>query len=315
MTGRRTRSVSWTITLASIGVALSIALLVGWTLVLAQNLSLSGQATQSTWLLIAGPISFIIIMGVLIAFAVFLVGQIREVRLQYSFMDSVTHELKSPLASIKLLLETLEREGLADAQRIEIRRMMRTDVNRLSTFIDDVLEASRVAHGQRSSQLSEVSLFELSERCREQIAQRYQLNPENLSVEHKTEDTLIYTDSTALEIVLKNLLDNAVKYSRDEVAVVLRTDIEAKKRAIFEVQDQGIGIGQKDLKRIFQRFYRVPETQVRERRGTGIGLYVVSGLVAHLGGKLAVHSEGANTGTIIRITLPLRTPPASQQPA
>lgn len=305
----RVRSVSLAITLASISVALSIALLVGWTLVIGQNLTVSGPERpleSSTWLLVLGLISFAIIMGVLIAFAVFLVGQIREVRRQYSFIDSVTHELKSPLASIKLLLETLQREGITEEQQDKLRRMMLADVERLSIFIDDILEAGRMTHGQYGSPLVDVDLRTVLERSREAVAGRYPQKPHEIDI-HMDNDITMYTDKTALEVVVKNLLDNAVKYSQDDdVRVSIDAALDEKKeRAVIEVKDHGIGIDRKDLKRIFQRFYRVPEEAVRQRRGTGIGLHVVRGLVSHLGGKLHAHSEGLGQGTSMVITVPL----------
>ncbi len=139
MAGRR-RSITVPIALASIAVGLSITLLVGWTLIIAQKLEESQAAVASNVsLLVLGILSFIFIMTVLVIFSIFLVREIREVRRQDSFIDSVTHELKSPLASIQLGVETLGRPELADGQRIKLREMIRSDIDRLSAFIDDVL--------------------------------------------------------------------------------------------------------------------------------------------------------------------------------
>ncbi|HRE91870.1 MAG TPA: histidine kinase dimerization/phospho-acceptor domain-containing protein, partial [Myxococcota bacterium] len=135
------RSLSTPITLTSVAVALSLALLVGWTLLVVDTLS-----TGTTWLLLLGIVSIAFITTVLLLSGIALAREIVEGRKQRNFVDSVTHELKSPLASLGLCLETLSRSDLTEAQRTELRAMMRHDVERLSAFIDDVLIASRLVH-------------------------------------------------------------------------------------------------------------------------------------------------------------------------
>jgi signal transduction histidine kinase len=143
MAPRDTRSISLPITLSSVAVALSIALLVGWTVVVARNESLAEDIAANTLLLITGAVALVVIMTVLVLFTLFLVREIREVRRQTSFIDSVTHELKSPLAALKLCLETLGRPDLPAPQHARLRLMMLDDVERLTAFIDRVLAANR----------------------------------------------------------------------------------------------------------------------------------------------------------------------------
>ena len=162
------RSISVPIVLSSIAVLLTVAMLVGWILVIRENQSLTRAFWGNHWLLAAGIISLAVVMCVVVLFSVSLVGEILEGRRQQTFIDSVTHELKSPLASIRLCLDTLERQGLSIVQQVELRRMMRTDVERLSVFVDDILEASRIAHGRRAQMWSVVDLTQLLDDAIEQ---------------------------------------------------------------------------------------------------------------------------------------------------
>jgi signal transduction histidine kinase len=300
---RRT-SISLPITLGVITVGLSIAMLVGWIVVILQNSALTREVAQNTWLLFAGTISLGVIISVLVLFSVFLVRETLEIRRQDSFIDSVTHELKSPLASLKLFLETLGRAELAQAKREELRQMMLDDVERLSSFIDDVLDASRLTHGRQSLARSEVDVGALVEACADVVRKRYRLQGPEIQVQ-VAGPLRLFTDRTALETVCRNLLDNAVKYSDTDIAVRLHAELRGRE-VVIEVQDRGIGIPPEHVKRVFERFYRVPTEAVRARRGTGLGLFVVSALVRALHGHLDATSPGAGQGTTLRVSLPAR---------
>jgi signal transduction histidine kinase len=259
----------------------------------------------SAWLLVTGILSLVFIMTVLVLFAIFLVREIVEVRQQSSFVDSVTHELKSPLASLKLCAETLDRDDLSDAQREEVRQMMLGDVERLSVFIDDVLEASRIAHGLSGGgqTVDEVDVGEVVTLCVASVAKRHSLAATAISVQVSA-PVKVDTDATSLEIVFKNLIDNAVKYSNEPVRVWVEIARNKKGRGVVSVRDEGIGIERRQLRRVFERFYRVPHETVRSRHGSGLGLFVVAALVRRLGGKIAAKSAGEGRGTTMVVTLP-----------
>ncbi len=298
------RSISLLIVISTITVLLTVALLVGWTLVIVQNMAATRAAAGSVWLLAGGIGFFVVIMSVVVLFSVFLVREILEVRRQQTFIDSVTHELKSPLASIKLCLDTLARSELSLAQREHLRHMMLSDVERLTTFVDDILEASRISHGLRTQQWTTVNVTQLVERCIETLRRRYELD-ESAVTAIVQDDLTIHTDPTALETVLKNLLDNAVKYSTPPPHITVEVRSESSKHIRIDVRDRGIGIERKQLKRIFKRFYRVPSDVVYARSGTGLGLYVVAALVRNLGGHIAAESAGDMQGTRISVKLPV----------
>ena len=297
------RSLKVPIALAAVTVALSIALLVGWTLLVLENVELSQQVGSNTWLLIGGNLAFIIIMTVLVLFGFFQAREILQGRRQVSFIDSVTHELKSPLASLKLSVQTLQRRHLAEAQRAQVHQIMIDDLDRLSAFIDDVLEASRLDSGASEHVMTEVALVALVERCAERVRRRYRVEEEAIRIVAPPELSLV-SDPTSLEIILRNILDNAVKYSDEPVQVEVTLQAEGRDRVRVEVQDRGIGVPKEHLRRIFNRFYRVPSESVRSRRGTGLGLFVVSQLTRNLGGRLTATSEGKGLGTTMTILLP-----------
>lgn len=303
MAQRTLPSISVPIVLASVAVPLAIALLVGWTVQFASNVAKGEATAQNVWLLVLGSVAFIAILSVLVMFAVFLIREILEVRRQNSFIDSVTHELKSPLASIKLGLQTMGRAGVDDEKRELLRKMMLDDVGRLSAFIDDVLQASRLSYDRVGVAVEEVKVRALVEQCVENVVARHHLAPEAIRSDVAPELT-VATDQAALLVVLRNLLDNAVKYSDEDVDVKVSAREGERGELILEVNDRGIGIPPKELKRVFHRFYRVESESVRTRRGTGLGLFVVSALVRNLGGRVEARSDGPGRGTTMRVSLP-----------
>lgn len=299
----RNRSISVPITLGSASVVLSIVVLVGWIVVIVQNLYLTERVTENVSWLILGILSLATIITVLVLFSVFLVRETLEVRRQTSFIDSVTHELRSPLASLSLGLQTLDRTDLAEDKKDEVRSMMRRDIERLSLFIEDVLEASRIDHGVRGMGVSDFGLEDLVARVAEAVSRRYELGRDGVIDCRIPKGLQLSTDATALETVLKNLLDNAVKYS--DAPVNVRVDAKLDDRHLrIRVEDDGIGIPEPMVGRVTERFFRVPTESVRKRPGTGLGLYVVQALVKGLKGKLTAESKGPGKGTIVTVTLP-----------
>ncbi|MEM6957803.1 MAG: HAMP domain-containing sensor histidine kinase [Myxococcota bacterium] len=302
MRRRRLRSIRAPIIMGAISVPLSVALLVGWTLLIARNLASADNMALDVSLLVAGALSFLVIVAVIVLLSLFLVREILEVRRQDSFIDSVTHELKSPLASIRLALETLGRQGLAGDKREELRTMMLDDVARLSAFIDDVLQASQIVGGSEGIQaLDEIELRTMVEAMRRDALDRWHL-PED-AVELDVPDLTVALDGASLTIVLRNLIDNAIKYGGERPRVRVR-GVRSAKGLSLEVSDSGIGIERQHLKRVFERFFRGTSADVRKRHGTGLGLFVANALTKGLGGTLSAHSGGLGQGTTMRLVLP-----------
>lgn len=307
MVAPKRRSISLPITLSSVAVALTITMLVGWTLVIASNMeALRESAVGNVGLLVGGIFSFVAIITVLVMFTVFLVREISEVRRQTNFIDSVTHELKTPLASLRLAAETLARPELEADRREQLRVMMLQDVSRLVSLVDGILDASRLLGGRHEAgSISEVEVAELTRTVSAEIVRRHHISTECVSFE-LDEQLVLVVDPIALRTIVSNLIDNAIKYS-DGVPEIHVSARRCDTRQIeLTVHDRGIGIAKGDLKRIFQRFYRVPEEAVRSRHGTGLGLFVVAALVKSIGGKIDATSAGIGQGTIIRVLFPDR---------
>ncbi|MGB0679017.1 MAG: sensor histidine kinase, partial [Polyangiales bacterium] len=286
-------------------ITLAVALLVGWVYVIWRNLSLTQQYARNTWLLVAGIISLATIIAVLVLFAVFLAREINELRRQTRFIDSVTHELRSPLASIRLCLETLGRADLPAEQSDSLREMILDDLERLNGFINDILEASRLEHSHVLKAAQPVDLQAVIDSAWAAVCQRHKGSAGEARLKLETPITLV-TDRSALEIVLKNLLDNAVKYSNPPYSVTVSAECSDAQGVTVRVRDRGIGMQARELKRVFDRFYRVPKEAVRARRGTGLGLFVVAAAVRDLGGKIRLRSDGPDEGVEAVVQLPLR---------
>jgi len=300
---RHKRSISIPIVLASFTVLLSVALLIGWTLLILRQRELTNQFVEDTWLLVSGIVSFVLIASVLVLFVVFLVREILEVRRQNSFIDSVTHELRTPLASIKLCLQTIQRTELSLEQLTKLQKMMVDDVDRLSIFIDHVLVASRLQFGKRTYEVSEFVLEDMIKQVTARLSKHYKLKPGAVELD-VSGDIVLNTDAIAVETVINNLLDNAIKYS--DTAIDIRVGVErlSSGKVSLSIADRGIGIPNQSLKKVFDRFYRVPNEAVNKRRGTGLGLFVVASLIKSLGGTFEATSNGDNLGTVIEVILP-----------
>jgi two-component system phosphate regulon sensor histidine kinase PhoR len=251
--------------------------------------------------LIAGYALFAAVIAGLVLFIVSLARQIRLNQRQQNFIDSVTHELKSPLTSLKLHLETMQIRRLDPEVQQEFTRLMLADVERLDALIDHVLEAAR-ADGQRELALGELALRPLLQNAIALVRRRHQLGDDAIVLEMP--ELWVRTDPEALGIVLVNLLENAVKYSNETVRVGVRAFAAGEGEVAIAVSDTGVGIPRNQLKRIFQRFHRVGNELTRIRTGTGLGLYIVKETLRRLKGRIEAWSPGEGGGSVFTLTLP-----------
>lgn len=281
-------------------VALAIALNVGWVLL---NL-------REVALMLFGALFFIVIIAGLALNTIFLVREIRRNEQHDSFINAVTHELKTPIASIRLYLETLQTREVDDARRHEFYRIMLEDNDRLLHTVEQVLRASRTGHGRRQIQPSVIDLGELSRECLELARQRTHLGETSMSYLESLADgsrPLVEGDPDELRAAISNLIDNAIKYSDKEVKVAVKVSTPDSKHAAVQVTDQGIGIPRSQLKQIFKRFYRVPLRVASKVKGTGLGLFIVQSVVSKHGGKTFAESEGEGLGSTFTIILPRKS--------
>ncbi len=274
-------------------IALAVALNVGWVLL---NL-------REVALLVFGVIFFALIITGLVLNMIFLIREIRRNEQQDAFLNAVTHELKTPIASIRLYLETLKTRNVTEEKRREFYEVMLSDSNRLLTTVEQVLQASRTKDRNRLLNISEIRLGSLIKEGIGIIKSRYNLDEEIKFIEPAKTIT-ISGDSAELQTVLTNLLDNAVKYSKDEVKILIKLTELNKKYTEILIKDSGVGIAPGQIKRVFKRFYRVPNQSTQDTKGTGLGLYIARSIIKKHGGKIFVESKGEDKGTTFIVRLP-----------
>lgn len=293
MTRRNTATIVF-VTLSVVLVAAAITLNVGW-------VYLHGRSLLT---LVLGVLAFALIIAGIIVYTVFLVRELRRNDQQDAFLNAVTHELKTPIASIRLYLQTLQSRELTEAQRADFYRIMLADADRLQQTVEQVLKAG--AAGQRAGllHLAPVDMAGLAREVLEVARLRHHLSPETMAMTVAAADeAYVNGDADELRSVLSNLLDNAVKYSRDHVHVALEVAVPAADMVRVRVTDQGVGIPQSQLKRIFRRFHRF-QWRGSKVKGTGLGLYIVRSIVRAHGGKVFASSEGEGRGSTFTIELP-----------
>ena len=295
VSGRR-KSIAFFVTLGACLVALAIALNVGWILLNWREVAL----------LVFGIIFFVLIIFGLVLNTTFLIREIRRNEQHDAFINAVTHELKTPIASIRLYLETLKTRDVDESQKDEFYNVMLADTDRLLTTVEQVLRAGRAGHRRRRISKSTIDVNEVIRECLELTRVRYGLNDSSLSFVESPEtlNAKVTGDIDELKAAFSNLLDNAVKYSDEEVRVAVSVSAVDEKRLAVQVADKGIGIPSAQLKRIFKRFYRVPGMFMARVKGTGLGLFIVRSVVEKHGGRVFAESDGLGRGSTFTIQLP-----------
>jgi two-component system, OmpR family, sensor histidine kinase SenX3 len=296
MRGRgRRNAIAFFITLGACLVALAITLNVGWVII-----------TRSLMLLLLGIPFFLLLIAGLVLNTIFLVREVKRNERHDSFLNAVTHELKTPIASIRLYLETLQRHDVPEPQRKEFYDIMLSDSDRLLATVEQVLKAGEVGQRARSQVRMPVVFDELLADCIRTTLQRNQL-PEStiqLTVDQNAQQVSVNGNPGELHTAVLNVLDNAIKYSPKGPELKVHLAVDGDAWLMLTVSDQGLGIAPPHLKRIFTRFYRVPARNVLRINGTGLGLFLVRSIVRQHGGDVEAASEGEGRGTTIRMQLP-----------
>ena len=278
-------------------VALAIALNVSWILISWRELAL----------LIFGVIFFILIIAGVVLNTIFLIREIRRNEQHDSFINAVTHELKTPIASIRLYLETLQTREVNETKRAEFYRIMLEDSDRLLHTVEQVLRASRTGHHRRLLYASVIDLGELVRESLDLARQRTHLDDRALRyVENlkNGEPALVRGDVDELRAAVSNLIDNAIKYSDKEIEITVELTAIDDTEVSIRVTDRGIGIPRGEINEIFKRFYRVPIRMAAKIKGTGLGLFIVRSVISKHGGKTFAESDGEGFGSTFTIQLP-----------
>jgi signal transduction histidine kinase len=298
------RSLSWPVTLGVIMILLLVALTVGWVIVTARS-ALEGEAPAFYWTLLAVGTTFLVLL--LAGVVIYLLLSIKSVQLtqrQSNFIDSVTHELKSPIASLKLYLQTLTRRKVPEEQAAEFHRAMLEDLERLDVLINHLLDAARIDREPEKTPLEDVDLPHLLDSIARTSCEQYRLPAS--TVELRLQPVVIKARSTDLEMIFRNLIDNALKYSGPQPKVEVELDAQDG-RVTTRISDNGPGIPINLRRKIFGRFVRLGSELERKQAGTGLGLFIVRQLVRRMRGKITVRGRGNQRGTVFEVELPKRS--------
>jgi two-component system sensor histidine kinase SenX3 len=292
----RRKSIAFFITLGSSLVAVAIALNVGWIILNWREVAM----------LVLGIIFFLLIIVGLVLNTTFLIREIRRNEQHDALINAVTHELKTPLASTRLYLQTLKTRDINEEQRQEFYDVMLADNDRLMKTVEQVLRAGRTGVRGRRFNKTNIDLSEIVGECVDIARTRYKLDPNSLSYTESLdgEAARVLGDADELRAAVTNLLDNAVKYSHKEVQLSVEIAVLDNKQLSVRIGDRGIGIPAAQLKRIFKRFYRAPGRFMARVKGTGLGLFIVRSVVEQHGGRVFAESEGPGRGSTFTIQLP-----------
>lgn len=255
-------------------------------------------------LLFLGVLLTVMLISGIVLNTVFLVREIRRNEQQDAFINAVTHELKTPVASMRLYLETLQTRAVDEAKRKDFYRIMLEDSDRLLETIEQILRTGRIGHSGRKPTLSRLDLGGLVQECVARARTLYGLSPESLSFEPNSPITIL-ADMDEIRAAVSNLIDNAVKYSGSAVKVSVEIAATDEKHVAVRVRDEGPGIPKTELKAIFKRFYRAPGPSAPRVPGTGLGLYIVRSVAKRHGGRAWAESEGPGRGSTFVLQLPI----------
>lgn len=299
----RRRSLGWPIALGVVMIVLLVALTVGWLLLPTIG---EGWNPGAYWTIVILGVTFLVL--VLVGVVLYLALTIKAFRLnqrQSNFVDSVTHELKSPIASLKLYLQTLSRRQVTGEEAAGFYQFMLDDLERLDTLINHMLDAARLDQPPAEAEIRDVELASLLTSAAETACRRYHL-PED-SVRLELSPAMVRARPIDLEMVFRNLIDNAIKYAGSPPDVCVRCRFARAHMVTVSISDNGPGIPPKLRRKIFGRFVRLGSELERKKPGTGLGLFIVRTQVKRLKGTIHVHPAADGAGTVFDVELPART--------
>ena len=296
------RSLKLPIALGVSMIVMLVALIVGWVLLTVFGALRESDRAPLYWTLLSVGSS--VFAAVLVGVVMYLTLSIKAINLnrrQSNFIDSVTHELKSPIASLKLYLQTLSLRQIDEAERRHFHRFMLDDVERLDHLINHLLDAGSVERLTPELEVEEVDLSALLDACADSVCLRYRV--ESTVVSREISACWVAARRVDLDMVFRNLIENAVKYAGDPPRVHLQAECIGR-TVVVRVSDNGPGIPRSQRGRIFARFVRLGQELERDTSGTGLGLYIVRTLLQRWRGRVRVYDQERGTGTVFEVHLP-----------
>ncbi len=283
-------------------IVLLLVLAVGWVLLSVFGaLEDTGRSGVYWTLLTIGSTFMLLLLAGVVLYLILSIKAINLTRRQSNFIDSVTHELKSPIASMKLYLQTLARHQVDQNVRDGFHRAMLEDLERLDQLINQMLEAGRLDAERSEEDLEEVDLAELLRDCAASVAMNYRV-PAGAVRFDLTPCTFV-ARRMDLDLAFRNLIDNAVKYAGSPPQVGISLRPADKGRLLVRIADNGPGIPMHLRRKIFGRFVRLGLELERHKPGTGLGLYIAKTLIRHLRGSIRVRDPDEGPGTVFEVRL------------
>lgn len=308
------KSLKLPITLGVLMIIITVTLLIGWILLNVFWALTSEDDSAFYWFLLS--IGSVLFAGVLTGSAIYLTLAIKAVNLtrrQSNFIDSVTHELKSPIASLKLYLQTLNKRDVSAEEQQRFLEFMMDDVERLDTLINHVLDAGYSSQDNEIGYLERIDLSTMLQQCATLVEARYRVPRNTILLD--LEPCEIRGERIDLVMIFRNLMDNAVKYAGDPPLVSVKLTV-SNNTAVVTIADNGPGIPKELRPKVFRRFVRLGDELQRQKPGTGLGLHIVDSLLKRARGKIKI-SDNANqaTGTVFEVRLPGAYRPTSKKTA
>ena len=301
------KSLKWPILVATLMIVMLVGLTVGWVLLNVFSALDAEKPSSSTlyWVLLSvGAIFFAFLLAGVILYLIWIIQNVNLNRRQSNFIDAVTHELKTPIASLKLYLQTLNRRPVEGPQRQQFYATMIQDVERLDRLINQLLDVARIQKNQQDPAPKEwVSLRSVTDDCVERLAKQHSVSPE---IFHRDiEDCQVFAHRIDIDVLLGNLVDNAIKYAAEAPDIEIRITFQ-NESALIAVSDNGPGIPRHLRRKIFSRFFRTGDELERRKPGVGLGLFLVRSIVDRLKGSITVSDRIKQPGTTFLVTLPAR---------
>jgi signal transduction histidine kinase len=299
------RSLRLPIILAVVMIIILIILTVGWVLLAVFGALANTRFAGLNWTLLSvGTVFIAALLAGVIVYLVFSIKAINFNQRQANFLDSVTHEFKSPIASMKLCLQTLSRRQVSDEERASFHQYMLEDLDRLDLLVNQVLDAGRMDTLPPDEEVDNVSLDNVLQECARTVCTRYRVPAETIQLSVKP--CRLQARQVDLELIFRNLIDNAVKYAAKEPEVEVDLQRQPQEKVVIQIRDNGAGIPKTLRNKVFERFRRLGLELERERPGTGLGLFIVRTLVRRLGGKVRVRDREEGTGSVFEVELPAK---------